>query len=687
MAFLFGEIKTTEVLSLSEARPFVVFLFGKGGGKMDIKSVWLRFGISLFLILVMATSVFSEEESKEEKEITLEEVKVVASPVIDGIKIDDYGNPVTTITQKQIEDLNALDFQSALREIPGVTISRFNMVGSYGGDQGGSIYIRGMGGERPGAEIQTLIDGRPSFVGLWTHPLMDLMGVSNVDHIDVYKGAQPVLFGNSSYGVINMVTKRMTEEGFTTTLQSAYGSYNTLDEYIEHGGKIGNFDYYLIGDFKQSNGQRLNSDGQVQNYFGRVGYRFSEAWDASLTMSNVDSYANDPGAKGAPLITYTPTPRFWIRDGAWDLTVSDKYENASGFLKVYYDQGQIRWKNEWDSTNNVHYDNPTDWSNYGVRAQEKLKLWPSGEVVLGYDFDVYGGKSEDIYPTQVLSLKDTHFYNSAPYIDVRQTIAFGNEFKVTPSVGARYNMSRYFGNFFAPEAGLKVNYKDTELYARYAKGFNLPGVYTVFFYELNFGQDDNWKNLKPEQIDHYEIGGSQQITKWLKANLSLFYDSGKNRLVFEAPPPRFENIESYLTKGIEAVATITPWPNLKCFVGGTYLLTNPSDLPYAPKLTLSGGISYSLWGKIFINADSLYVSSRFVSNPRFPVSVPEEVGGYYVINAKISYRFKPIPYVPLKKGETEIFLAGQNLTNVHYDYFPGYPMPGITVMGGIKLKF
>jgi outer membrane cobalamin receptor len=659
----------------------VVFLFRKGGGEMDFKSVWAKFWISLLVIFVMATPVFSEEE----KEITLEEVKVVASPIIEGNRVDDYGNRVTTVTEKQVEDLNALDFPSALRRTPGVTISRYNIVGSYGGDQGGSIYIRGMGGERPGAEIQTLIDGRPSFVGIWTHPLMDLMSVSNLGHVDVYKGAQPVLFGNSSYGAVNVVTKRMMEEGFTTRIRSAYGSYNTFDEYFEHGGKKGNFDYYLVGDFKKSDGHRENSDGEVQNYFGRMGYRFTDAWDASLTMNYTDSYANDPGIKGAAPIPVVP--RFKVWDQVYDLTVSNKYESAAGFLKVYYDDGHIRWKNQWDTGPKVAFDTNTDWNNYGIRAQEKLKLWTSGEVILGYDHDVYGGKAEEVRPTKVKSLKDTHFYNSAPYIDVRHTFTLEKELQITPSVGARYNMSKYFGDFFGPEAGLKVHYKDTELYARYAKGFNLPGVYTVFFYELNFGQGDRWKDLKPEKIDHYEIGGSQKITRWLKGDLTLFYDSGKNRLIFKAPPPRFENLEKYRTKGIEATATATPWANFECFVGGTYLLASPSDLPYAPKVTLSGGISYALWDKIFINADSIYVSSRFVSDPRFPVTHPGKVGSYYLVNGKISYRIKPIPYVPYKKAEVEIFLAGENLTNVHYEYLPGYPMPGIIVMGGIGLKF
>jgi len=648
---------------------------------MDTKSGWLRFGISLSLILVMATSAFSEEE------ITLEEVKVVASPIIEGNRVDDYSNRVTTVTEQQIEDLNAMDFPSALRRVPGVTISRYNLVGSYGGGQGGAIFIRGKGAERPGAEISTLVDGRPSFVGIWTHPLMDMLSVNNLDHIGIYKGAQPVLFGNMAFGAVNLVTKRMTEEGFITRIRSAYGSYNTFDEWIEHGGKKGKFDYYLTGSYKSSDGHRRDAGGEAQNYFGRLGYQVINNWDLSLTTSRTSSWADDPGVKGAPPLPVTS--RFGLRDQTLDLTLTNKYKFADGFIKVYYDDGQIRWKDQWDGVG--PFDTNTDWNNHGIRAQQKFRLWTSGEIIVGYDYDVYGGKSEEVRfnrpvppSVSVKELDDTHFYNSAPYFAISHT--FGKEFKVTPSVGARYNMSKYFGNFFAPEAGLKLHYKDTELYARYAKGFNLPGVYTVFFYELNFGQGDKWKDLKPEKIDHYEIGGSQKITRWLKADLALFYDSGEDRLLFKAPPPRFENLEKYRTKGIEATATFTPWANFECFVGGTYLLASPPDLPYAPKVTLSGGISYALWDKIFINLDSQYISSHFVSNPRFPSAIPDKVSSYYLLNGKIAYRIKPIPYVPYK-GEAEIFLAGENLTNVHYEYLKGYPMPGITVMGGIGLKF
>jgi iron complex outermembrane receptor protein len=116
-----------------------------------------------------------QEGRSQEKPLKMEAVEVVASPIIELNQIDNYASQSAVVTNKQIEGLNALDLPSALRWVPGVNISRYNLVGSYGGADGGAIFIRGMGGERPGAEILTLIDEKPIFQGIFTHPLMDLL--------------------------------------------------------------------------------------------------------------------------------------------------------------------------------------------------------------------------------------------------------------------------------------------------------------------------------------------------------------------------------------------------------------------------------------------------------------------------------------------------------------------------------
>jgi iron complex outermembrane receptor protein len=115
---------------------------------------------------------------------TLPDVVVTGSPIIESNNVDAFSGFTTHITESQIKDLGALDLAAALRMTPGIQISRYNEVGSYSGDQGGNVYIRGLGASRPGSEIKTYLDGIPVYMGIWNHPLMDLLPLNGVQSVD-----------------------------------------------------------------------------------------------------------------------------------------------------------------------------------------------------------------------------------------------------------------------------------------------------------------------------------------------------------------------------------------------------------------------------------------------------------------------------------------------------------------------
>jgi outer membrane receptor for ferrienterochelin and colicin len=98
---------------------------------MTHKAIW--YGVSLSLL--GATGVAQAEKSTVE----LPDTTVIGSSVIDQNKVDTFGSLTTVVGQEQIRDLNALDLASALRRTPGVTVSRFNPVGSFGGAEGGAV--------------------------------------------------------------------------------------------------------------------------------------------------------------------------------------------------------------------------------------------------------------------------------------------------------------------------------------------------------------------------------------------------------------------------------------------------------------------------------------------------------------------------------------------------------------------
>ena len=131
-----------------------------------------RIRIAFLLMLVLpvwpAPSAAADRDGREP--VRMDEVVVTASPITEGNRVNRLGSQVTSVTEDQIGDLNAQDFQSAVRMVPGVIISRQNPVGSFGGGDGGAIYIRGMGSARPGGEIQMAVDGIPKVVGVWSPP-------------------------------------------------------------------------------------------------------------------------------------------------------------------------------------------------------------------------------------------------------------------------------------------------------------------------------------------------------------------------------------------------------------------------------------------------------------------------------------------------------------------------------------
>lgn len=649
----------------------------------------------IVLSCALQSVVCAEEKDSQETEqaavtpgkgaIVLEEVKVVASPIIEGNQVDRYGSEITVVTEKQIDSLNAQDLPSALRRTPGVIISRHNPVGSFGGGEGGAVFLRGKGSSRPGAEILMLMDGIPKFVSVWAHPLMDVLSVDPVERIEVYKGAQPVFFGNNAFGVVNLITKRKHEEGFTTRFEGAYGSYDTWVEIAEHGGKKGPFDYYALQSYRRSQGHRDNADGELQEYFARVGYEFLDHWNASFVFNTTHNWADDPGSEDG---TTPPDGTFKVHDYFGILTLSHTYTWGEGYVKLYWDKGDIDWVDQYDEDTGLNNDDTlTDYDNFGFRVREALHLWKQGEIMVGLDLDYISGEAEIVDPPNPTQEFDrTTFRIVSPYLALSHQFGSKDSWYATPSAGVRFFNHNEFGNELGYQAGLVGGYKDTEVHASYAHAVNYPGIFVKLTDELFLPGNNVWKGLDPEILDHFEVGISHTFNNIVKADVTYFYDKGRDRIVVSPPPPfppTYENIGDYTIKGVEAMISITPLPELALFAGMTYQEASPSDLPYVPHWSASAGVNYTFLKHFHVGLDCLYVNEQFVtSRVRQEGTLnTDKIDAYFLLNGKVSYDF----YIkPLKLG-AEVFVAGENLTNDKYAFKKGYPMPGINGMFGFIL--
>ncbi len=601
-------------------------------------------------------------------------VVVVAVPIIEGNVIDDYGSGATVIAEEQIRLLNAQDVGTALRQTPGVNISRYNPVGSHGGSEGGAIFIRGMGASRPGSEIKTFIDGVPMYMGLWNHPLLDLLSVDSAAAIEVYKSPQPHRFGNA-FAAVNILPKRRAHEGFESRVHVAGGSYNTFVQKAEHGGKVGPTDYYLGQSFRSSDGHRTRSSGEMQNYYARVGRELNEHWYVSIFGLHTRNHAWDPGDKGAP-----PEERegkYATEATLGFVKLEHAYDAFSGDLRLYHNRGRGRQLSRPDGTPDATW----KFRHYGLGLREDFDAWPDGAMRIGLDHDVTEAESgHEDPPWEGLRRRIT-----SPYFALSQFIGDEEAFYLVPSKGFRHYDHNRFRSESAPHAGLKFGYVNTELHVGYSRGVLYPGLEVERVLGVN---NTSWRDLHAETLDHYEAGISHS---WRQAAVDfvLFRDEGRNRYVMSPPPPgppqELENIESYRTSGIEATVRYHPVNTLSFFGGATFLRSDPDDLPYTPETTLTAGLNWRFVENAKLSLDAQRVSGMYTGprSRRQGLGNTYRVDSYYLLNGRISYTFHVVP----GGVEGEVFLAGENLTDQSYEYRPGYPMPGINGMLGLDVRF
>ncbi len=605
-------------------------------------------------------------------------VTVEAPPVVESSRLDLLGSVVSSVSARQVEDLNAQDLAGALRRVPGVTVARYNAVGAYGGADGGAIYLRGQGSGRPGAEIVTLVDGVPRFVGVWTHPLLDSLSLDPAEHIDVYRSPQPVLLGSMAFGAVDLIPRRQTGSGFGGRVVGSFGSFQTAVGRAEAGWAGERGEGWVSASHRASDGHRDNSDGRVDAAAGHGSWALDEHWAVAVDVQHTDAWADDPGMVGAP---QTPVvPRF--ADTSDFVLASLRHEHGwgEGSLKLSVDNGSIDWL-QWNASPGEPFTTFTDWRNRGARLREKLTPWQGGELVVGLDHDTYGGTSFERHISGDGPVSDVEFRTTAPYLAVTQT--FGQEVKVTPSLGARFISSREFGGFWVGQAGVAVEDGRRRWYANAAHGVNLPGVWAAVLYG-GYGRGDQWRELQPERIDHVEMGALSDLGAGWRLDLSLFHDRVTDALRFvppPPPPPAFANIGDYTTRGVEASLHGPLGPRGQLFLGATWTGTDPDTVPNAPDVTLTAGAAWVFRHGVRCNLDAEWIDSQVAVNPRFPAPAAE-VDAYGMVNARIG--------VPMPAGlgvPGELFVAGDNLLGADYELRPGYPMPGRSWTVGLEARF
>lgn len=385
---------------------------------------------------------------------------------------------VSVVGRAQIESALQPSLLPVLTEqVPGLFVTSRGIMG-YGVSTGaaGGISLRGLSGGT--ARLMVMIDGHPQYAGIFGHPIADAYQSFLAERVEVLRGPASVLYGsNAMGGVINIVTRKMQEDGVDTHLHAGYGSYNTLETELTNRVRKGRFSSVVSGSYNRTDGHRTDMGFEQYGGYAKLGYEVAEHWNLHGDVNVTHFNASYPGPITAPLL-----------DGDHMMGVS-LYQSSRFFKGNCITFG-------------------FDWFRYGGHAWNE---YVSGENA---------GTSADLVDKQEDEL--------AGYVDLRQDIRSW----LTFNAGLRVDHHSRVGTEWVPQVGLAFHLPQAmELKASASKGFRYPILREMYMFPPQN------PDLQPESMWNYELAFSQRLMNGrLQYGVNLFFIDGKN-LIQTLPNP------------------------------------------------------------------------------------------------------------------------------------------------------
>jgi len=532
---------------------------------------------------------------------------------------EDIPASVSIVDDRLLAYRNAITVDDALRYVPGVyvTQSQVNIRGSAG-------YSFGVG-----TRVLMLVDGLPFISGDTGEIIWESLPATQIDRIEVVKGAASALYGSSALGgVVNIITKSASETPETGL--RLYGGMYDLPKYqtwkwtdemrffsgvhVSYARRIGDFNLATALDRSQNDGYRQNDYRKRWNGSARLGLTISPYQSAGVSFSILEQrrgnflywrdfdHAFQPKADQLAQSVYSVR---WNLSGGYRNFLSDQFLCSARFS----------WfRSRWDDNIPSQYDSAGSNSrsdNVTGELQGDYRLSPNHTLIVGFagslenvDADtIFGrhtGRGGAVYLQDEIGLPGP----------MRFTLGGGFDYQ---QIGGLEPVSQ-----FNPKLGLVYRLPDSSAVRFSAgRGFRAPSVAEVFTTSTAGGVVilPN-PDLKPERSWSLDLGGSHTFNPCVHGDISIFRNEfwdliepafGNDGVV------HFQNITRALIYGSELTLNLSLFNgNVQSQVSYTYMVprdvTTGDILKYRPRNLLY--VSTQLDGHPFRLGVDLRILSR-----------------------------------------------------------------------------
>ena len=555
-------------------------------------------------------------------------------------------------------------------QVPGFFSTSRGVMG-YGVATGasGQMSLRGIGGPAqaglPTTGLLVLIDGHPQYMGLMGHPIADAYQTMMAERVEVLRGPASVLYGsNAMGGVINIVTRKMQEDGIRTNINIGAGSYGSIQTEATNRIRKGRFSSTVTASYNRTDGHRADMAFEQYGGYAKLGYDFTDNWkvwgDVNVTRFN----ATNPGSVMKPYIDNDQR----ITRGMTSFALENYYEKTSGALSFFYNWGD-HWINDGYQPGGepLQYRFNSNDQMLGVSWYQSVQLFQGNRLTVGADYFHFGGEVwNQFFDGHRETSANKSLNEVAGYVDCRQDVAAW----LTLDAGARVDYHSQTGTEFIPQVGLAFHLpENAEIKAMASKGFRNPTIREMYMFPPQN------PDLKPEKLWNYELSFSQRLMdNRLSYGLNVFYINGEN-LIIRLPNPNGSGMLNQNSGEIEnwgAEANVGYQFNPVWSVMANYSwLHMENPVLASPEHKLYGGVNFRK-GRWSASTGIQYVKGLYTD---LDAATKEN---FVLWNMQGS--FKATNYL-------SFYVRGENLLAQRYEINAGYPMPKATFMGGVNINF
>lgn len=475
--------------------------------------------------------------------------------------LQDVPVSIHVVDEQEITKRNITAVDDVLRYLPGINFqeSQINIRASSG-------YSRGVG-----SRVMMLVDGVPLLTGDTGEITFESVPVSQIDRVEVVKGAGSALYGSGAMGgVINVLTKEIDEETILTWRMYA-GLYSSpvFDQW-KWSSKERSMNGQLLGisttlqDLKASISlQRIFDDGYREQDWSRryqasmkLKYGLSPYRSLTFTSNLYQQYRGDflwwKGLQQA----LRPA------DAQRNITVSSlRFNNSLRYQQIvddrmYYEVKAVHFRGNWyrDSLNNVRLDGSISDS-FVMDVQGNLAadeyhhltfgLVANAERVRANIFGRHDGRGGALYVQEEYSIDPHVAMTLGLRHDLQQVIGLPMNQQTSPKFGVRYT----------------IDHENT-VRASAGSGFRAPSIGELYTSTKNTGSSAiviPSTSLRPEHSWSLEIGSTHVLSEHVTVEAALFSNEYRDLIeaqvqgdtVLKAVTVNFTNITQARIRGGE----------------------------------------------------------------------------------------------------------------------------------------